>query len=96
MRTLFVDNLTVIDCSVLDPVVGLTGASWIVDLELSGKLDGESMLIDFGLIKKQAKQLIDDLVDHKLVVPTGYRGCKKEQKRKTDKPAFYRSRPKGR
>ena len=75
MRTLFVDNLTVIDCSLLDSELGLSGASWIVDLALSGDLNDDSMLIDFGLVKKQVKALIDNEVDHKLIVPQASKQC---------------------
>jgi 6-pyruvoyl-tetrahydropterin synthase len=75
MRTLFVDNLTVIDCSLLDSEFGLSGASWIVDLSLSGNLDDESMLLDFGVVKKQVKALIDAEVDHKLIVPMTSAHC---------------------
>ncbi|MBT5559108.1 MAG: hypothetical protein HOJ88_04380 [Proteobacteria bacterium] len=75
MRTLFVDNLTVIDCSLLDSELGLSGASWIVDLSLSGNLDDESMLLDFGVVKKQVKALIDAEVDHKLIVPSASVHC---------------------
>ena len=75
MRTLFVDNLTVIDCSLLDNELGLSGASWIVDLTLCGDLNDDSMLIDFGVIKKQVKTLIDTEVDHKLIVPNSSKNC---------------------
>lgn len=66
---LFVNDLTVMDFSYLCPDRGVVGESWIVDVILDGGLNEESMVQDFGIVKKQLKGLIDLYVDHKLVVP---------------------------
>jgi 6-pyruvoyl-tetrahydropterin synthase len=69
MTTLFVDQLTVIDSAYLCPINGLVGESWIVDITLTGALNDESMVMDFGLVKKALKRAIDDSIDHTLIVP---------------------------
>lgn len=71
---LFVDNLTVIDFSYLCNQRGAVGESWIVDLTLHGQLNDESMVLDFALVKKQIKKIIDETIDHKLAIASGING----------------------
>ena len=69
MISLFVDNLTNLDFSYLDPQRGLVGETLIVDAKLTGELDEQGMVFDFGKIKRQLRKAIEDLVDHKLLIP---------------------------
>ncbi|OHV11855.1 6-carboxytetrahydropterin synthase [Kushneria phosphatilytica] len=67
--TLFVNDLTNLDVSLLCPQRGLVGASWQVNLELEGELGEDGMLFDFGEVKPWAKSRLDGEVDHTLLVP---------------------------
>lgn len=57
------------DFSLLDAERGLLGESWLVDIELQGKLDYQGMVLDFGDVKKKTKAIIDEYFDHKLLIP---------------------------
>lgn len=76
MSVLFINRLTLLDVSLLHPERGLLGESWIVDIELEGSLNQEGMLLDFGLVKKKVKGIIDEHFDHRLLVPATYPGLR--------------------
>jgi len=67
---LFVDNLTVVDCSYLHADHLVEGESWICNVSMRGALDEQSMIMDFSTVKKVIKHAIDRMPDHSLIVPT--------------------------
>ena len=69
MSSLFVNQLTTLDFSYLCQKRGLVGETWIADVRLSGDLDEQGMVFDFGHVKKQVKASLDFLADHRLLVP---------------------------
>ena len=66
---LFINALTHLDASLWTPQQGLTGGSWLVDLELSAPQAEDGMILDFGLVKPWAKKLLDEGADHTLLLP---------------------------
>jgi len=69
MNRLFVEQLNIIDFSYLHAERGLVGETWMLDVELSGELNPQGMLLDFSTLKPLIKNLVDDTVDHKLLCP---------------------------
>ena len=66
---LFVDNLTTVDFSYIDPVRGILGESWQTSIEMHGQLNEQGMVCDFSHVKKYSKRWLDNTIDHTLVVP---------------------------
>ena len=79
MTSLFVKQLTTLDFSYLCPRRGLVGESWLVDVTLSGELDDQGMVFDFGHVKKKIKASLDTLADHRLLIPTSSSAAKVTQ-----------------
>lgn len=72
---LFVNALTHLDVSLMDPELGLLGMTWLADVTLAGELDAQGMVLDFGAVKKVVKQRIDQQFDHRLLIPADFAGC---------------------
>lgn len=70
---LFVKNLTHVDLSYFDAERGLLGESWQTDIVLTGKLNDESMICDFSIVKKQIKKWLDENLDHTLAIPAEHK-----------------------
>ncbi len=66
---LFLQNFTVLDFAHLHQQDGLQGESFYVSVELDGSLDHQGFILDFGVAKKILKTLVDETLDHKLLVP---------------------------
>ncbi|GGY66403.1 hypothetical protein GCM10011613_07920 [Cellvibrio zantedeschiae] len=66
---LFVDNLTNVDFSFLDPERGLLGETYLANIGLQGELDEQGMVCDFGTVKKIVRHWLDTELDHRLAVP---------------------------
>lgn len=76
---LFLHHFTAIDFSFLCAERGLLGESFHVSAELSGELDAQGFVMDFGRVKKLLKARIDALIDHRLLVPLELKGLKLER-----------------
>src|SRR5690606_2092699 len=69
LMLLFVDNLTNVDFSFLDPQRGVLGETWLANVILHGDLDEQGMVCDFGTVKKLLRHWLDTELDHRLAVP---------------------------
>ncbi|MFK8138944.1 MAG: 6-carboxytetrahydropterin synthase [Bdellovibrionales bacterium] len=69
--SLFYKNLTIIDYAYFDKERGVTGDSLIANVELVGMPDQEGIIFDFSKAKKAVKNIIDDICDHRFVLPEG-------------------------
>jgi 6-pyruvoyl-tetrahydropterin synthase len=70
--SLFIEDLTILDCAIWHPLRGAIGYSWNVGIEFIGKTTDEGVVFDFSLAKKFAKKIIDSTADHGFICPAKY------------------------
>jgi 6-pyruvoyl-tetrahydropterin synthase len=68
LSQIFIRQVTLLDCALLNPSRGPEGRSWYVDVAWQGHVDADGVVFDFGLAKKSAKATIDAWFDHRLLV----------------------------
>lgn len=93
MTSLFLHNVTHVDCAVLGNNGLPSGLSFVPAFRVHGNVSGEEQVIeDFSSIKKRIKQLIDDPdygYDHKLIIPMA------AEQARTDEFYLQRANPNG-
>ena len=75
---LFYRHVTVLDYAYLDKQLGPMGNSMQVNVSFYGKTDDEGVVFDFSHAKKKVKSIIDEVCDHRLVVPATVVSCERE------------------
>jgi len=63
--TLFLKDFTTLDFAFLCPEKGIQGESFWVSAELTGHLDEQGFVMDFGKAKKTLKEVVDESLDHR-------------------------------
>lgn len=66
---MFLKDFTVLDLAYIDASRGLVGESYYVSVEITGSLDHQGFVLDFGVAKKILKAHIDSFYDHRCLVP---------------------------
>jgi 6-pyruvoyl-tetrahydropterin synthase len=67
--TIFLNDVTKIDCAIFDPSKGVFGQTWRVDVSVSGPIGRNGCVYDFSLLKALVRQVLKTSVDHALVIP---------------------------
>lgn len=69
--TIFINDISVLDCAIFDPSTGITGQSWHVDATVTGLLDENCFVYDFTEIKNVVRHVLKSSLDHALLIPVG-------------------------
>lgn len=67
--TIFLNDITKVDCALFDPSKGVFGQTWRVDVTVTGPLGPNGFVFDFAQLKKMVRQVLKSSLDHALVIP---------------------------
>lgn len=67
--TIFLNDVTKVDCALFDPSKGVYGQTWRVDVTITGPLGPNGFVFDFSSLKKMVRQVMKTSLDHALVMP---------------------------
>jgi 6-pyruvoyl-tetrahydropterin synthase len=69
LGTIFLHDVTKIDCAMFDPSKGIYGQTYKVDVTLGGPVGANGFIYDFALLKKMVRQTLKASLDHALIIP---------------------------
>ena len=67
--SIFLNDVTKVDCAVFDPSKGVFGQSWKVDVTVAGPIGPSGFIYDFSHMKKLVRQVLKSSIDHALIMP---------------------------
>lgn len=67
--SIFLNDVTKVDCALFDPSKGVYGQTWRVDISLTGPLGPNGFVFDFAQLKKMVRQVMKTSIDHALIIP---------------------------
>ena len=67
--TIFLHDVTRIDCALFDPSKGIFGQTYKVDVTIGGPLGDNGFIYDFSHLKKLVRQTLKASLDHALIIP---------------------------
>jgi 6-pyruvoyl-tetrahydropterin synthase len=69
MGRIFIKDFSRLDCAWFNPSLGVVGQSWYVDLFVRGPLGANGFVYDFSPLKREARQILSQTLDHSLLIP---------------------------
>jgi 6-pyruvoyl-tetrahydropterin synthase len=67
--SIFLNDITKVDCALFDASKGVVGQTWLVDVALGGPLGPNGFVFDFSLLKKMVREVLKGTLDHALLIP---------------------------